>query len=124
MHQFEIRYKPSLYLLPLRACNGYQIAALYAKMNDYYTYTMYTETTLPGISYALGTNHDYKEHGSEYSDGEEVIEDYGLYKDAYDQDYWATFTDTTTSPMPNKLKSSEAQTKTQDQTDFEKMWSH
>ena len=80
----------------------------------------YTETTLPGISYAVGTNHQYKEHGSEYSDDEEVIEDYELYKDAYDQDYWATFTDTTTSPMP----SSEAHTKTQDQRDFEKMWSH
>ena len=80
----------------------------------------YTETTLPGISYAVGTNHENKEHGSEYSDDEEVMEDYELYKDAYDQDYWATFTDTTTSPMP----SSEAHTKTQDQRDFEKMWSH
>ena len=82
----------------------------------------YTETTLPGISYAVGSsrNHEYKEHGSEYSNDEEVIEDYELYKDAYDQDYWATFTDTTTSPMP----SSEAHTKTQDQRDFEKMWSH
>ena len=87
-------------------------------------YIQYTETTLPGISYALGTNHEYKEHGSEYSNDEEVIEDYELYKDAYDQDYWATFTDTTTAQMPKTLKSSEAHTKTQDQRDFEKMWSH